>query len=74
MTCVTGQEHTDYEVFTILLQDEVEGLEVRNLSGKCKYQIMHARISLLGIAAEQPGEILVIGIKAKHIPGTLVIK
>lgn len=29
-------EHTDYEVFTVLCQDEVGGLEVRNLSGECE--------------------------------------
>lgn len=29
-------EHTDYEVFTVLRQDEVGGLEVKNLSGQCE--------------------------------------
>jgi isopenicillin N synthase-like dioxygenase len=31
------QEHTDYEVFTVLRQDNVGGLEVKNLSGDCEY-------------------------------------
>ncbi len=32
-----SQEHTDFEMFTILRQDQVGGLEVKNLSGKCQY-------------------------------------
>lgn len=61
------QDHTDWEVFTVLRQDAVGGLQVKNLSGKCK-----ARETGEGVWPTE--HVCSTGISAPYIPGTFVIK